>query len=136
MTFEVKSGERSASWLPTGSGLAVARAWPRVFGLLVLACLLVQGTLVQGHVHLSGRTSPAAVASVEQSLNGAKPAKGDPLTGCVLCHEAAIAGAYLLPQATAIPAPPTAILWLFASPMAAFGLPSPASGWLSRAPPQ
>jgi hypothetical protein len=135
MTFKVRSGGRIAPWLPSSGSLTVARALPRLFAVLLLACLLVQGTLVQSHLHFAARSNPQA-ASSEPSSQLSKPAKGDPATECPLCHDAAMAGAYLLPSAAILPPPPAAILWLFTAPMAAFGLPSPAFGWLSRAPPQ
>jgi hypothetical protein len=135
MTFRVRSGRRIAPWLPSSGTLAVAPSWLRLFAVLLLACVLVQGTLVQSHLHFAGQANRPA-ASNEPSAQLAKPAKGDPATECPLCHDAAMAGAYLLPSAAVLPPPPAAILWLFAAPMAAFGLPSPALGWLSRAPPQ
>ena len=136
MTFKVRSGGRAAPLLPSESGLAVARVWPRLFALLLLACVLVQGTLVQSHLHFAGQSNLPAAASSERGPQLSKPTTGDPAADCPLCHETAMAGAYLLPSAATLPPPPTAILWLFAAPMAAFGLPSPALGWLSRAPPQ
>jgi hypothetical protein len=135
MTFKVRSGGRTAPSMPSGGSLVVARAWPRLFAILLLACLLVQGTLVQSHLHFAGQFNPQAASSAP-SAQLSKPAKGDPAAECPLCHDAAIAGAYLLPSATVLPPPPAAIQWLFTAPMAAFGLPSPALGWLSRAPPQ
>ena len=135
MTIKVRSGGRIAPWLPGSGSLAAARAWPRLLAVLLLACVLVQGTLVQSHLHFAGQANPR-VASDEPAAQLSKPAKGDPATDCPLCHEAAMAGTYLLPPATALPTPPAAIPWLFTAPMAAFGLPSPAPGWLSRAPPR
>jgi len=136
MTSKVRSDERMAPRLPNSGDIAVARAWPRLFAVLLLACLLVQGTLVQSHVHFAGQQGAPAAASSLQSPQLSKPATGDPLADCVLCHEAAMAGAYLLPQATVLPPPPAPVLWLFTAAMVGFGLPSPALGWQSRAPPQ
>ena len=137
MAFKVISGGRVGPWLPgSGSGLAVARARPRLLVFLLLACLLVQATLVQSHLHFASRTRLSAAASSEQAVQSAKPAKGDPVADCPLCHEAAMAGAYLLPTATVLPPPPAPIPWVATVPLAGFGLPSPAFGWLSRAPPQ
>jgi hypothetical protein len=135
MTVKVRSGGRTAPTLPRSGDRAAVRTWPGLFALLLLACLLVQGTLVQSHLHFAGQLNPQA-ASGEPSAQLSKPAKENPATDCPLCHDAAMAGAYLLPSATVLPPPPAAILWLFAAPMAVFGLPSPALGWLSRAPPQ
>jgi hypothetical protein len=121
--------------LPGSPSLAAARTWPRLLAVLLLACVLVQGTLVQSHLHFARQSNPR-VASSEPAAQLSKPATGDPAADCPLCHEAATAGAYLLPTATVLLPPPAPILWLFTAPLAAFGLPSPAFGWLSRAPPQ
>ncbi len=124
-----------APWLPSGGHLAFTPTWPRLFALLLLACVLVQGTLIQSHLHFAG-TSSRQATSGEPSAQLSKPARGDPAADCPLCHEAALAGAYLLPTATILPPPPAAAPWLFTARLAAFGLPAPAFGWLSRAPPQ
>ena len=121
---------------PRNSGrFAMAHAGPRLLALLLLACLLVQGTLVQSHLHFTGRAD-LRFASGEQVSQLSKPVTGDAATDCWLCHEAAMAGAYLLPNATIVPSAPAWTLWLFQASIAEFSLPSPPLGWLSRAPPQ
>jgi hypothetical protein len=137
MTFKLRSGGEIARSPSNSDGsFAVVHAWPRFLGILLLASLLMQGTLIQSHLHFAGSFGSTSVTSSEQSIASPTPAQGDPAAGCLLCHEAAMAGAFLLPEATALPPPPATIQWLFIAPITAFELPSPAFGWLSRAPPR
>jgi hypothetical protein len=115
------------------AGQGKARAWPRAFVLLLLACLLIQATAVQTHVHYAHRGLSAAAGEgrVQAPSSGQDPAKD-----CPLCREAAMAGAYVLPPAIALPAPPAPILWVATAVVTRFDLLAPPFGWRSRAPPQ
>jgi hypothetical protein len=115
------------------AGQSLAYALPRALVLLLLACLLIQGTAVQTHVHF---VAQARSAAADASAHAAKPDKGDAAGDCPLCQEMAMAGAYLLPQAIVLPPPPASFLGAGAATIAEFGLHTPALGWLSRAPPQ
>jgi hypothetical protein len=119
--------------LPGGGG---TRALPRTFVLLLLACLLIQGTAVQSHLHCVGQTRSTVAASAQPPAQVTKPAKGDHAGDCPLCQEAAMAGAYVLPPAIILPPPPAPFLWVGAAAIGELGLPAPALGWLSRAPPR
>lgn len=137
MDHRARSAGRSAPRLPnSGSSLVRSPDGLRKFLFLLLLALLVQGTVVQTHLHFARQAiSPAAAASDRASQSG-QPHKGDPSTNCPLCQEAAMAGAYLLPPATVLPPPPATVLWISAAAMVEFGLITPPLGWQSRAPPR
>ena len=110
------------------------RARP-LLAFLMLLVLLAQGTAVQTHVHWARQASEPATAS-RGSVQAANPAQGDSSADCLLCREAAMAGAYVLPPVVVVPTPPAAVLSIDTDPRAAFGLPTTAHSWQSRAPPQ
>lgn len=133
MKFVVRSGKREAPSLPNkGSGLARVQA----FVIVMLACLLAQGTAVQSHLHLARQAAPLVGASQNGNAALSQPSQGEPAADCALCHEAAMAGAYVLPPVIVLPPPPPALLLIGAAAMENFRLLAPARGWLSRAPPQ
>jgi hypothetical protein len=112
------------------------QSWPRVFVALLLACLLLQGTAVQTHVHFFAKAAPTASLSGGTSAQFSKAGKDGDSAGCLLCQQAAVAGAYLLPQAVLLPAPPALGSWISAAILGEFNLAMPARGWRSRAPPK
>ena len=113
----------------------IAGAWPRALVVALLACLLVQGTAVQSHLHFAGQARVAAPASGGAAVRIGQPASGDAVD-CPLCHEAATAGAYLLPPVIVLAAPAAQPVWIAPTALRAFGLATAAHSWLSRAPPQ
>jgi len=116
---------------------ALARAWPPALVSLLLACLLVQGTAVQTHVHFTAKARAAALAGPHgQTLRAPDTGGGSDPADCPLCQEAATAGAYLLPTAIVLPAPPALPLWAGAAVLRALGVFASAHNWQSRAPPQ
>jgi hypothetical protein len=117
-----------------GSGRSLARGFPTLFAFLLLVGFVVQGTAVQTHLHFSKQDS-SVVSSSDRYVQFEKPGKDDPAS-CPLCQEAAMAGAYMLPSVAVLPPPPAAVLWIAVTPLAAFGLLTPAHSWQSRAPPQ
>jgi hypothetical protein len=120
----------------SGSSLARSRRGPATFFLFLLLALLVQGTLVQTHLHFAEQGfAPVAAASHGVSQD-AQPDGSASWAHCRLCQEAAMAGAYVLPPATVLPPLSIAPLGITAAAMAEFGLLAPAQGWQSRAPPQ
>jgi hypothetical protein len=103
--------------------------------VLMLACLLLQSTAVQAHVHLAHLpTSLAAAADGPAQIK----ATGDEEAAapCALCLAAASAGHYVLASGNALPPPPARVLGTDPRSLPEFRLLSPAHGWLSRAPPQ
>jgi len=112
------------------------RAWARVLVFFLLLCFVVQGSVVQSHVHLVEQASPLAAAPGPSHIAAAPSGKGDSPADCPLCQEAAMAGAYLLPPVVVLPPPPVLVPWIAAATLAAFGLPAQPLGWLSRAPPE
>jgi len=115
---------------------ALARAWPPALVSLLLACLLVQGTAVQTHLHFTAKARAAALAGPHgQTLRALDTGGSDP-ADCPLCQEAAMAGAYLLPTAIALPAPPVLPIRADVAVLRALGVFASAHSWQSRAPPQ
>jgi hypothetical protein len=104
--------------------------------VVLLFALLVQGTAVQAHLHFARHVQAPAVTSSERAIHASADGAGDSSTDCRLCQEAAMAGAYLLPPATVLPAPPALVPWLGSAALNAFQLVAPALGWQSRAPPR
>lgn len=118
----------------TGNGWA--RTGQGVIFVLLLFILLVQGTLVQTHVHFSERASSPVAVSVDRHAQVSRQSTGDSPVDCPLCQEAAMAGAYTLPPVLVLPSPPAPVLWSAGAVLAGFGLVAPAHAWRSRAPPQ
>ena len=111
----------------------LSRAWPRALVvLLLLACVLVQTTAVQTHIHFVAQP----VLGAHSMAQLAKPAGPDSAADCPLCEEAAMAGAYLLPAGIVVPSPPALMLGNAAATIAEFNLIYLGHGWLSRAPPE
>jgi hypothetical protein len=98
--------------------------------------LVVQSTAVQTHVHFTALSGPLANSSVRHGVAIAKASKGSEVADCLLCEQAALAGAYLLPQAVAAVPWPGTVWWHAASVVRQFGLVAQAHGWQSRAPPE
>jgi hypothetical protein len=116
---------------------ALARAWPPALVSLLLACLLVQGTAVQSHIHFTAQARVAALAGPHgQTVRALDRRGGSDPADCPLCQEAAMAGAYLLPPAIVLPAPPALPLWAGTTVLRALGVFASAHSWQSRAPPQ
>ena len=110
-----------------------AHGWSKALLLLLLACVLMQGTAVQAHVHLR----PASLAVAEQSSGETVAARKQVASAvCELCLEGAMSGHYLLASAAALPEPPVLVLGIDPRSIPEFRLLSRAIGWLSRAPPQ
>lgn len=120
---------------PQAGEPAGARIWPRILVFLLLLCFVAQGTAVQSHVHFSGDEASIAAASGNGPTQLARPAKGHAPAVCPLCQEAAMAGAYVLASAPALPPPPAPLLWAAPARLAPFALLTPSLGWRSRAPP-
>jgi len=116
------------------AGRATAGAWPRALVGLLLACLLIQATAVQTHVHYTHQGLSAAPGV--QLVQAPRSSGNDSAKDCPLCQEAAMAGAYVPPPAIALPAPPAPIPWTATAIVTRFVLRSPPLGWQSRAPPQ
>src|SRR6187549_2066250 len=91
------------------SMLAVARAWPRALALLLLACVLLQGTAIQAHLHFAQQATLIA-ASADGLSKATAPGHANPTAECALCQEAALQGAYVLPPVVVLPAPPASTL--------------------------
>jgi hypothetical protein len=103
---------------------------------LLLACLLVQGTVVQTHIHFKSQAAPRVAASAGHIVPATERGPNDPAANCPLCQEAMTAGAYLLPLAIVLPPAPAPYLWRATAAIVEFGLLAPSRGWLSRAPPR
>lgn len=101
--------------------------------MVLLACLLAQGTAVQSHIHF---TPAARSAPGGQAVHAAGTETGSDAADCPLCQEAAMAGAYLLPAAISLPPAPPRFVWVTTAKIGQFDLLAPALGWLSRAPPR
>ncbi len=137
MTLNLEFGGRTAPELPNrGDGLAGARAFPSILGFLLLLCLLVQGTAVQTHLHFTRQPTSLTAGPNDRLAKVLKTDEGRPAAHCLLCQEAAMAGAYVTPPAIVLPSPPALVLWTDMAALAAFGLARSAPGWWSRAPPQ
>lgn len=116
---------------------AAARAWPAALVSLLLACLLVQSTAVQTHLHFIAKARVAALAGPHgQSVRALDAGSGSDPADCPLCQEAAMAGAYLLPPAIVLPAPPVLPIRADVAVLRALGVFASAHSWQSRAPPQ
>jgi hypothetical protein len=130
--FDLSPGLRSPRIRPRG---VAVRAWPRALLLLLLACVLMQGTAVQAHLH----PAPAGLATTA-ALGGpvsiGAAGKGDAQTACALCVEAAMAGHYVLGTAHALPPPPEGAVGIDPRSLPEFRLLGHSHGWLSRAPPR
>lgn len=120
----------------SGSLFARARRFPQLAAFLLLLVFVAQGVLVRSHLHAPGQANALAVRSGTYQIQSTPGAIGDSSADCVLCQEAAMAGAYLLPHLPVLPPPPALELWVDAATLAAFPLLAPSVGWLSRAPPQ
>jgi len=137
MQFSLKSNDRFGAELPAmDSILANARRFPRLLIFLLLLGFVVQATAVQSHVHFVEQAKPLAVAHGDGHFMAAHSKAGSLPVDCPLCQEAAMAGAYVLPQAPVLPPPPAPAVWIAVAAMAAFTLLTPSLGWLSRAPPK
>ena len=133
MTFGPRSDAHAASQPKSGRGLARSAAGARsVLAIFLLFCLLVQGTIVQSHVHLA---RPAAAAAANRQASVASD-KADPAIDCRLCQVAAMAGAYVLPATVVLPPPPAPFSWVAPLATREFGLIVRSHDWRSRAPPQ
>jgi hypothetical protein len=105
-------GARGAHARPWRGG----RALPRALVMLLLACLLVQGTAIQTHIHFTGQARSAiSAAPGDRIVQTAKAGGGSDAADCPLCQEAAMAGVYLLPPAIVIPPPPAPLPWIAAA---------------------
>ena len=137
MQFRARSGGRTAARLPgSGSGLVRSLAGLRTAVVVLLLALLAQGVAVQAHLHFAQQARTLAAASGAGQALVSKPDGSDPAADCPWCQEATTAGAYLLPAAALLQPPPAAVAWAAAASIAALGLPVPALGWRSRAPPR
>jgi hypothetical protein len=116
--------------------LKISREWARALVALLLACLLAPSTAVQSHIHFASPPLSAAKLTGGSACQPTKADKDGKNSDCLLCQQKAIAGAYLLPRAIALPAPLALALWIAAAALREFSLAAPAHGWLSRAPPQ
>jgi hypothetical protein len=114
---------------------ASASGWYRALLFLVLGCLLIQGTAVQAHLHLTPHAGAFAASHEKQGVSGVA-GNADARAVCPLCVEAAMSGHYLPASANALPAPPPTVLGIDPRSLPEFRLLSRAIGWLSRAPPQ
>jgi hypothetical protein len=103
---------------------------------LLLFAFVAQGTAVQSHVHPAGDARPFASPARAGHAQLSPKASDNPAADCPLCQEAAMAGAYVLAAAPALPPPPAPMLWSAPAVAAQFVLPAPALGWRSRAPPE
>jgi hypothetical protein len=108
---------------------------PRLIVFLLALCFVVQSTAVQTHVHFAEQANASAAASTGH-IEAVTSSKGNSPADCPLCQEAAMAGAYVLPDVPALPPPPTSVLWTATTAMATFAILAPPLGWLSRAPPE
>jgi hypothetical protein len=119
-----------------GPGRAnAASGWYRALLFLVLGCLLIQGTAVQAHLHLTPHSGTLAATNEKQGISEV-PGNADARAVCPLCMEAAMSGHYLPGSANALPSPPPAVLGVDPQTLSEFRLLSRAVGWQSRAPPQ
>jgi len=119
-----------------GGRAAPARPFAGLFVFLLLLAFVAQGTAIQAHLHFLGPPGANSVAAADRAGSAATTNKYDTLANCRLCQEAALAGAYVLPAASTLPPPPPLVTWIAVAAMAAFGLPTAAHSWQSRAPPQ
>jgi hypothetical protein len=103
--------------------------------LFVMLALLAQCALVRTHLHISHERVGLATASTAAS-QGSVPGKVLSTAHCLLCDEAARAGAYVQPEIPVLPlaSPPT--LGIAPATIAAFALLVTAHDWRSRAPPR
>ena len=127
---------RMARQEPRAGATGRTRAWPRVLVFLLLFAFVAQGTAVHSHIHPAAAAKPfASTARADRAQ--LSPKTGDsPAADCPLCQEAAMAGAYVLAAAPAVPPPPARMLWSAPAEPARFQLPPPSPGWRSRAPPE
>lgn len=111
---------------------AMAARMPKVrlsLTLLTLVMFLLQGFIVQTHVHLHAH-GPVAVTSV--SMPDIDDHGHD--DGCLLCKEAVHGGGFLLPSLAAT-LPPFVAVSLLPLIMAPRATPTPSHNWHGRAPP-
>lgn len=136
MKVSARSGGRAAPWVPTrGNRVVRSLANLRAGLFLLLLALVAQGTAVQAHLHFAEQAQSLAVSPGEQAP-ASQPSERDIYAHCALCHQAATAGAYLLPPVTILASSPPATSLVATLAMVRFGLVGPALGWQSRAPPQ
>jgi hypothetical protein len=135
MNFRSRSGGRAAPVL-TVHGLVRSVAGLRTSLVLLLLALLVQGTVVQTHLHFAQQALSLATAPSDRQPHASTPDTTGRPAHCPLCKEAAMAGAYVLPPPVILPPPPAPVRWIAVAAMAEFGLLAPAHAWQSRAPPQ
>jgi len=102
--------------------------------IVLLAALLGQSGAIQAHLHFESKSSEFASAGREVDASSRSSDKTVP--GCLLCKEAASAGAYLLPPVLQIVPVVPLVFRASTVVMVALALTPPAQGWLSRAPPR
>jgi len=114
-------------------------AW-RAWCVFVLVALLVQANMVQSHVHPGELAAPASLVAQaspagpsDNSLDGGAPKSVD---YCAFCWEAAMAGHFIMPNASLVTAPVHEPGWYALATLTAWQLPRPNLGWSSRAPPR
>lgn len=104
--------------------------------LFLLLAVLVQGILVQSHLHFAGQQAGPAARASYHAAEVSLPDNSDSSTSSPLCQEAAMAGAYVTPSAPTLAPPLAVVLWAPTLAITEFALPAPPLGWLSRAPPE
>ena len=119
-----------------GGPLGRLVAGPRTLLLFLLLALLVQGGLVQSHLHFAQQAGPFAASSDDRVGHLSRSDPRDPALDCRLCQEAALAGAYVLPPPVGTPTPPATDPWIATTRPAAFILRAALPHWHSRAPPR
>lgn len=117
---------------PRHFAFAARQAPARLLSLFILLAFVLQGLVIQTHLH---RTAPVAV---HHQTSPAQPSRQDPLdpANCPLCQEILHAGAALTPVS---PQLPLILGWVFTAVLGLAVLaqtPPPLPAWQSRAPPR
>lgn len=127
----------SASNRQSSSAAAVSGTRFRlVLSALMLLSFVVQGYLVQTHIHglpdafITWRGKPAAV----QLPNGPLPLDNDQAS-CVLCQEFVQAGNYLTPAVIAVMPPMAVVHVILVDALPALDVKLASHSWRGRAPP-
>lgn len=137
MSFGFGIRQRAGAERPeTRRASARLRTLSRALVLLLLFCLLAQGTAVRTHLHFIKSAATLQTAADHPPTRLSQSSGGEPAVDCPLCREAAMAGSYVLPPVAVLPPRPLPASWGAAAASLAFALPAPAPGWRSRAPPK
>jgi hypothetical protein len=120
------------------AGPALRGTLSRALVLLTLAAFVLQGYLVQTHIHFSKADGPSAADiydAVQGTAHHKAPSKDDP-ANCPLCQQFAAAGQFVTPAAAATLLPSFSVSVIEFVVVAANLVPAASHSWQGRAPPR